>query len=286
MDPMVLAIETIYDGRGMEALVKDISEADKLSREFDKNLAGLDGAQDAAKTSSAAFSDMQADSRRATNNMSGGFDLFKNNLKSGGADWSKSWEKTVGGAAGYFLSSFGKSMKDMGVIFQNFENFSDGVFESLTRSFSNMLSDMAGQAAKSSIFGSGNLFGGLLGGVASGVGNLLGFAEGGLVPGNAGDPLMAVVHGGEYVLPSEVVSAIKSGNAPSLPPKSAVSNSSQVTINHSPVININGQISSDIDVRRVAQELAEATRRGVSWAVEQAKVSYKVGLSRSGDAAL
>ena len=50
------------------------------------------------------------------------------------------------------------------------------------------------------------------GSIVGGVGSLLGFDAGGLVPGPTGAPLLAKVHGGEYVLPAAVVTAISSGS--------------------------------------------------------------------------
>ena len=50
------------------------------------------------------------------------------------------------------------------------------------------------------------------GGIVSGVGSLLGFDTGGIVPGPTGQAMPAMVHGGEYVLPASVVSAISSGS--------------------------------------------------------------------------
>lgn len=78
----------------------------------------------------------------------------------------------------------------------------------------------------------------VLGWVSKGVkstANLLGFAEGGTVPGPVGKPMMAMVHGGETITP---------------PGKT--SGSSNV---FSPTININASISSDYDVRKLAEGL-------------------------------
>ena len=42
----------------------------------------------------------------------------------------------------------------------------------------------------------------VIGGIASGIGGILGFAQGGIVPGPVGAPMLAMVHGGERVLRS------------------------------------------------------------------------------------
>jgi hypothetical protein len=65
-------------------------------------------------------------------------------------------------------------------------------------------------------------------------GNVLGFANGGIVPGPIGQPVPAIVHGGETVIPAN-------GNASGMP---------------SPQISIRiDRVSSDYDVRRIASEI-------------------------------
>lgn len=49
---------------------------------------------------------------------------------------------------------------------------------------------------------SSGIGGGLIGGLFAGIGKLFGFAEGGIVPGPIGFPQLAVVHGGEQVIPA------------------------------------------------------------------------------------
>ena len=74
----------------------------------------------------------------------------------------------------------------------------------------------------------------LRGGMSFGFGgikNLLGFAQGGVVPGPIGRPTLAVVHGGETVTPSGTTNTV------------------------APNITINAVISSDYDVRKLADEL-------------------------------
>jgi len=67
----------------------------------------------------------------------------------------------------------------------------------------------------------------------SAVGDFLGFAQGGIVPGPLGKPMMAMVHGGETITPAGKTGATVL----------------------SPTFNINANISSDYDVRKLAEEL-------------------------------
>jgi TP901 family phage tail tape measure protein len=62
----------------------------------------------------------------------------------------------------------------------------------------------------SSIFGGiGHMINGVTGGVSS-ITHMLGFAEGGPVPGQDGAPIAAILHGGEYVLSREMIANITS----------------------------------------------------------------------------
>ena len=88
-------------------------------------------------------------------------------------------------------------------------------------------------------FGIGAIPGAIIGGIIGtivGVGsNLLGFAEGGVVPGPKGAPVPALVHGGETIIP----------------PGDSAQGNQQIVQN----ITINASIGSDYDVRRLADQL-------------------------------
>lgn len=90
------------------------------------------------------------------------------------------------------------------------------------------------------------------------------FAQGGLVPGYRNQPQFAMVHGGEYVIPSNLVEAIRKGRPPSGPsamPKSAAATGGGRSI----VVNVNGAIVDQIGVgRAVKQAIAAAERAGVN----------------------
>lgn len=66
------------------------------------------------------------------------------------------------------------------------------------------MADAAADLVASNI-GSGSLGGNLLniatGGISGGIGKLFGFATGGTVPGQMGQPQLAIVHGGEHIIP-------------------------------------------------------------------------------------
>ena len=106
-------------------------------------------------------------------------------------------------------------------------------------------------------------------GIAGKVGKALGFAEGGIVPGPLGRPLLATVHGGEMVLPvgasrviAQMLEGFRLGPAalPQAPPhygqmyRSSVDNRS-VTVNITEPIVIQTQAT---DAKGIAQEIGEA----------------------------
>jgi hypothetical protein len=92
--------------------------------------------------------------------------------------------------------------------------------------------------------------GGVLSGLGGAVGKMLGFADGGPVPGPIGAPQLAVVHGGEFVLSNDM---LRTGYTPSTPPAQA----SSPQTGHTFVTNYNGIT----DVRA----LADMNSREVGW---------------------
>ena len=106
-------------------------------------------------------------------------------------------------------------------------------------------------------------------GIAGKVGKALGFAEGGIVPGPLGRPLLATVHGGEMVLPvgaSRVIAQMLEGfrlGPAALPQaphyygqmyRSSVTNKSVTVHIHEPIV-IHTEAT---DAKGIAQELGEA----------------------------
>ena len=82
------------------------------------------------------------------------------------------------------------------------------------------------------------------------VGNFLGFANGGIVPGPLGKPMMAMVHGGETITPP----GTNGGNT------------------YSSTFNISANVSSDYDVRKLAEELKRY------WVTDFERVSQGRGI--------
>ena len=106
-------------------------------------------------------------------------------------------------------------------------------------------------------------------GIAGKVGKALGFAEGGIVPGPLGRPLLATVHGGEMVLPvgaskvlAQMLEGFRLGPAalPQAPHYYGQMYRSSVT-NRTVIINMNEPIviqTQATDAKVVAQEIGEA----------------------------
>ena len=85
------------------------------------------------------------------------------------------------------------------------------------------------------------------------------FGEGGLVPGN-GQAVPAIVHGGEYVLPAGIVSAIKKGQPPG--PMSMAGSSALG--GRSIIINFSGVVTDPVATgRELKRIIAQAERGGV-----------------------
>ncbi len=151
------------------------------------------------------------------------------------------------------------------------------VWENMASSFINSLAKMAANNIIASVFGGGGLLGGVFGG-------LLGSRRSGGPIDKTGPYYL---HSGEFVLPPEVVGAIKGGSYP--PSQNAGQNSSSsagiVNITVNTPLTVNGSAERN-DAQKLCEEISRAARRGVSWAVEQAKISYKIGRERSSESSL
>ncbi|MDD6173662.1 MAG: hypothetical protein ACI352_04395 [Elusimicrobiaceae bacterium] len=152
------------------------------------------------------------------------------------------------------------------------------VWENMASSFINSLAKMAANNILASVFGGGGLFGGVFGG-------LLGSRRSGGPIDKTGPYYL---HAGEFVLPPEVVGAIKGGDYSPRQNGGQVSSpsaASVVNITVNTPLTVNGSAERS-DAQKLCEEISRAARRGVSWAVEQAKISYKIGRERSSESSL
>ena len=148
------------------------------------------------------------------------------------------------------------------------------VWDNMVNSFFEAVAKMAANAVISNIFG----------GMASTSSGFLGSRRRGGPIDKTGPYYL---HEGEFVLPPEVVSAIKGGSTARTAENTAQNASAAQTVNitlNTP-ITLNGSADKN-DAQKLCEEISRAARRGVSWAVEQAKISYKIGRERSTESAL
>jgi TP901 family phage tail tape measure protein len=95
--------------------------------------------------------------------------------------------------------------------------------------------------------------GGLIGSALGGAKKLLGFKDGGLVPGSSNTPVPIMAHGGEYVLSADVVQRIRQGSST----RGAGDSGGGITI------NVAGSVISEGDlIEQVRIGLVEAQRSG------------------------
>ncbi|MDD2773387.1 MAG: hypothetical protein PHP45_06795, partial [Elusimicrobiales bacterium] len=104
----------------------------------------------------------------------------------------------------------------------------------------------------------------------------------GTVPGPRGQPVPAIVHGGEHVLSLRDMDALGSVNTGSVAAV-AGGNGGNMTLTLNAPITIAGGINSQMDARVVAQELTAAMQNGVNWGISTAKAAYKAGRKHDGE---
>jgi len=260
-------LRTVYDDGGVRSLRKDLASAKSEAQ----NLSPAAGAAGAAAP--ALGGPGAADFAGQIGNM-------RDTLLSAGEAaraWGDLLESTADRASRKAAHSVHDFFNAASGDFLNLEKLSAGVFQSIEDAFFQTLERMA---AKAAVYGLLNLFtGGAMGGLFGGFGKFLSFDTGGLVPGTAGTPVPAIVHGGEYVLTAAQAAGLSAGTG-------GAGAAAQINLTVNAPVTLNGSGSTAADARAVAEAVADAVRRGAGWAVEYAKVNYKVAKARDSEAAL
>ncbi len=197
------------------------------------------------------------------------FNNYFKNLENKSSNFADLFESYSSKASANSLNAFGNFFDVTSKSFLDMDTLAKQVFSSITNSALSAFSNFAINSIFGGAMGGSSLFGGLLGSRRSG--------------GAINKTGAYYLHEGEFVLPPEIVNSIQNNPAPV-----NETNTQESTINitvNSP-ITINGSPDSTLNARELCEEIASATRRGVSWAVEQAKISYKIGKQRSTEASL
>ncbi len=196
------------------------------------------------------------------------FNTYFKNLEDKSADFASIFESYSSKASVNSISAFSGFFDVTSKNFLDMDNLAKQVFSSITNSALSAFSNFATNAIFGGLTGGTSFFGGLLGSRRTGG------------PINKTGPYY--LHEGEFVLPPEIVDSIQ--NTPANTQTNSGENVINITLN-SP-ITVNANQDSPLNAREICEEIASATRRGVSWAVEQAKISYKIGKQRSGEVSL
>lgn len=196
------------------------------------------------------------------------FNTYFKNLEDKSADFASIFESYSSKASVNSISAFSGFFDVTSKNFLDMDNLAKQVFSSITNSALSAFSNFATNAIFGGLTGGTSFFGGLLGSRRTGG------------PINKTGPYY--LHEGEFVLPPEIVDTIQ--NTPANTQTNSGENVINITLN-SP-ITVNANQDSPLNAREICEEIASATRRGVSWAVEQAKISYKIGKQRSGEVSL
>lgn len=195
------------------------------------------------------------------------FNTYFKNLEDKSSDFAALFENYSSKASANSLSAFGSFFDVTSKNFLDIDNLAKQVFSSITNSALSTFSSFATNTLFGGITGGTSIFGGLLGSRRSG--------------GAINKTGAYYLHEGEFVLPPEIVESIQNN-----PTSQANAQESVINITLNSPITINANQESPINAREICEEIASATRRGVSWAVEQAKISYKIGKQRSGEVSL
>lgn len=158
-------------------------------------------------------------------------------------DWEAAWSNLKEAAYVFWDGIVGT--------FENARDLIKGIIDAVIDSITSVTSKLDGLLGLTDrVGGALGGVGDFLGGAASGVGGLLGFDDGGVVPGPLGAPRLAIVHGGETVLPTH-----RSG-------VSAAAQTVNVTVNVAGSLRTEHELE-DVIVRAVSRAGRNGEFRGV-----------------------
>lgn len=224
--------------------------------------------------------DLEQEYAAAAHTFSGGFKQALLETETSLWDFSASFNSAINAAVGPTQQALKDFFNMSSEGFGNIGRLAEKTFKSIMNAFYDMITQMI---AKYLVF---QMVTGMdLGGTA--FGKFLGFASGGPIPGPKGAPMPIMAHGGEFMLSANVVDAIKAGRPTSnlAAVSGGAAGGSGASISYSPTININGGVSGG-NVKEICRQIADAGRKGVTEALDAAKVMYKQGAKRSGETAL
>lgn len=203
------------------------------------------------------------------------FSNYFNTLEGKSNDFATSFERSSQKTSTSALNSFGDFFDITSQNFLDLETLTKQVFSNMALNIFDSFSSVLNTSLFDGLFGGGtSIFGGLLGSRRSG--------------GAISKTGAYYLHEGEFVLPPEIVDDIKNSTAPKSNITSNGSGSQQNVLNvvvNTP-ITLTTNNAEVQDARSLCEEISSAARRGVSWAVEQAKISYKIGKQKNQESSL
>lgn len=159
--------------------------------------------------------------------------------------------KGIGSAASWLWNNaIGPAFSGIGSAISGTWDFIRGIFNALVSA-----AQWVGDKISSIFGGIGHLINGVTGGVNS-ITHMLGFAEGGPVPGADGAPIAAILHGGEYVLSREMIANITSpggGSGADAFTTTPVATSRGGGGGHVTVVNVNVHVAGSVTAQRDLQ---------------------------------
>ena len=196
------------------------------------------------------------------------FNNYFKNMEENASAFADIFENSSAKASENSLNAFGNFFDITSKNFLDIDNLAKQVFSSVANNALSALSNLAINNLLGGVGGS-SLFGGLLGSRRSG--------------GAINKTGAYYLHEGEFVLPPEIVASIQNNPEPNT---QNIGQESTINITLNSPITINGNQDNSITTQELCEEIASAARRGVSWAVEQAKISYKIGKQYSNEVSL
>jgi len=202
------------------------------------------------------------------------FSLYR--MQAQGLQWSKAWDSMWSSTFTGMTSAVKGYMDWTSDAFMRLDTFLKSVFQSILQAFMDMVAQMIARwIMMKMIIGLG---GGAIGGATAGVGGVFSKQKGGPIE----DTGLFLGHKGEYVLPADVVGAIKRGAEPNFATAGGIGGG--VTVNMTQTNTLGGGDGRGVNVIEIMESIRQYTRDGIHEALELSKELLITGTERAGEA--
>lgn len=279
----VAEFDTEMSSERGQAYVAFFGEKEIASKRAD--VAEAKTAQDAANRVKKNLKQLENEYNKASKTISGGWKQAVFEMQNAGINWKNEFTTMFNSFESNFSGTFWNTIKTAQGVFGVIGGLVQNLFDSILKAFEDLIAQIAAKLVLSGILKLLSFFTGfdLSSMLNIATSSAKGYASGGYTGDGPINEIAGLVHRKEIVIPAYGVSALQQGQSVNVGGLSLAGAGGMGNVNVSiPAININGGISSEMDIAKVCRQITAAAKNGVADAVGLAMATYKVGRKNDG----